>query len=437
MLYRTLSAPISVQIELTTKCSNNCPHCYNYQRQDEDPDTTMSTEELRTTLEALEKANVFSVTITGGEPLLRPDLVVEAVGLCKKEGIVCSLNSNLTVLTEKTAARMKEAGPFKVLTSIASYDESVHDTMMGRRGAFGRTLRGIELLKKQGVWIGANMVITQQNANQVYETGLFAHKLGVRMFSATKASPPLGCPDYSAIQPTHDQVRYSLDELLRVRDATGLSVDALEPYPLCFLGDIEKYETFAKRRCSAGVTTATIGADGQVRPCSHSDRVYGNIFKEDLFTIYSRMSEWRTGELVPEKCLACKYFGNCSGGCRCEAEYTGDIRGMDPCASSPMDVVPKPKKVVPRLTLEPESMVSVKPDVKFREEGFGYVLWKMNKVALVGKEAGKLLLELQATTMTFEDVVSISGSDNDKVSVVLMELKRKKMINHELKAPSG
>ena len=437
MLYRTLSAPISVQVELTTECSNRCPHCYNYQRQDDDPDVTMSIDELRATLDVLARAKVFSITFTGGEPLLQPALVVEAIRLCRVKKIACSINTNLTVLTEKTVVRMKEAGSFKVLTSIASYEESTHDVMMGKEGAFSRTLRGIELLKKHDVWIGANMVVTQQNANQVYETGLFAHKLGITMFSATKASPPLGCPDYSTIQPTHDQVRHSLDELLRVRDSTGLSVDALEPYPLCFLGDIEKYEKFARRRCSAGVTSATIGADGQVRPCSHSNRMYGNIFEEDMFTIYSRMSEWRTGELVPEKCLACEYFVSCSGGCRCEAEYHGDIRGMDPCALSPADVVPKPKKVMPRLALEPESMVSINPDVRFRKEDFGYVLWKMNKVALVGKEAGELLLELQATAMTFEDAVSISGSDNDKVSVVLMELERKKMVNLELIALSG
>ncbi|HUC96819.1 MAG TPA: radical SAM protein [Candidatus Saccharimonadales bacterium] len=437
MLYRTLSAPISVQIELTTKCSNNCPHCYNYQRQDDDPDTTMSTEELRITLEALGRANVFSVTITGGEPLLQPDLVVEAIGLCKKEGIVCSLNSNLTVLTEKTVARMKEAGPFKVLTSIASYDESVHDTMMGRKGALGRTLRGIEMLKKQGIWIGANMVITQQNANQVYETGLFAHKLGVRMFSATKASPPLGCPDYSAIQPTQDQIRCSLDELLRIHEETGVSIDALEPYPLCFLGDIEKYERFAKRRCSAGVMSATIGADGQVRPCSHSNKMYGSIFDEDIATIYSRMEEWRTGELVPEKCLACKYFGNCSGGCRCEAEYHGDIRGMDPCALCPADVVPKPKKIVPRLALEPESTISINPDIRFRKEDFGYVLWMENNVVFVGNKAGELLLRLRTIEATLDDAVSMSGSDTEKVSAVLADLKRKKMVNFKSVALSG
>lgn len=429
MLYRTLSAPISVQIELTTECSNHCPHCYNYQRQDDDPDVTMSIDELRTVFEALKKHKVFSVTITGGEPLLQPDLVVESVRLCKDAGIACSINTNLTTLSMATLLKMTEAGPFTVLASLASHEEPTHDAMMGRRGAFKKTTSGILLLKEHGVRFSANMVVAQLNACQVYETGVFAHELGARSFSATKASPPVGCGDYSSVQPTHDQIRASLDSLLKIQNDTGMPVNVLECYPQCFFEDTSKYTKFAQHKCSAGITTGTVGPDGKVRPCSHSNRTYGSIFVEDLTSIYSRMTEWRTGELLPKKCLECDFFTSCSGGCRCEAEYAGDICGMDPYATDPSRVISSTAQPRSEINIGPETRVLVDPCVQFREEEFGFILWKNHSVAMVGKEAGMLLERLQETEMTIADAATVSGSNVQKIFTVLKDLVPKKMVN--------
>lgn len=429
MLYRTLSAPISVQIELTTKCSNNCPHCYNYQRQDDDPDTTMSIDELRVVFDALGKAKVFSATITGGEPLLQPDLIVEAVKLCKDSDIACSINTNLTTISEELILRMKEAGPFAVLTSLASHEESTHDAMMGRQGAFTRTIDGIELLKRHSIRFSANMVVTQMNAHQVYETGAFVHKLGARSFSATKASPPVGCKDYSSVQPTHDQIQTSLDNLLKLTDDTGMPVSVLECYPHCFLKDMSKYAKFAQHKCSAGITASAIGPDGQVRPCSHSNRTYGSIFTEDLTAIYARMTEWRTGELLPEKCLTCAYFAACSGGCRCEAEYAGSISGMDPYATDPSRVAQLSPLAQTGIDISPKTRVLVNPHVRFRDEDFGCVLWKNNSVVMVDQGAGALLRRLQETEMTLAEATAVSGSDAEQIFTVLKGLVSKKMVS--------
>lgn len=429
MLYRTLSAPISVQIELTTQCTNKCPHCYNYQRQDDDPDITMSIEELRKVFDSLYDAKVFSVTLTGGEPLLQPDLVIEAIKLCKEKKMLCSINSNLTFITRETVLRMKEAGDFSVLTSIASYEEKIHDLMMGRTGAFKRTLAGIELLNLHGINFSVNMVITKMNAGQVYKTGAFAKSLGAKMFSATKATPPIGCFNYSEIQPTHEQVKTSLDELIRLHNDTGIKVDILECYPLCFIGDIEKYEMFAKRKCSAGVFSGTIAPDGQVRPCSHSNKNYGSIFNEDLSIIYSRMDEWRTGELLPQKCIECPYLARCSGGCRCEAEYAGNICGMDPYASDPSDVKLSVLKIIAKDKIKSTAIISIKQEVRFRKEEFGYILWKKNSVVVLDIEAGLLLLRLKVAKMTISEMADVSGSSIDEVSGVISGLLSKKIVS--------
>lgn len=430
MLFRELIAPISVQIELTTKCSNNCLHCYNYQKQDNDPDIEMSSSDLLVVFKALREAEVFSVVITGGEPLLLSNLVVEAISLAKEYGIACSINTNLTVLTDGLAERMKKAGHFSVLTSIASNEEAMHDKMMDRKGAFQRTMNGISILKKYNLSFSANMVVTELNAHQVYQTGEFVHNLGASSFFATKASPPLGCSSYFKIQPTHEDVRKSLDDLQKINRDFEINVGYLECYPLCFLQDIAKFENFAKRKCSAGVSVVAIGPDGQVRPCSHSNRLYGNILSEDLITIYSRMSEWRTGELLPDKCIKCEYITKCTGGCRCEAEYAGNINGLDPYAGNPSEVVlPQNNHVNSRkIEINLDTIFSVKKAVKFRKESFGYVVWLNGATVFVDDEAGLLLKEAQNNKMSLSQAVLQFGSKADEISDILMSIVSKNMV---------
>lgn len=429
MLYRALSAPITVQLELTTRCNNRCPHCYNYWRQTDDADTTMTLSQLETVMQSLVARGVFGVTVTGGEPLLYPELVVAAVSACAHGGITCSINSNLTLLNEELLNSITESGSFSFLTSIASHNEVTHDRLVGRQGAFRGMLRGVELLKASGRSFTANMVLSQENASQVYETGVFAHSIGARTFAATKASPPAGCPDYSAIRPTVGQIKQSLDDLLRLRENLGINVDILECYPLCLFGDIKKYETFARRSCTAGVTTATVGADGQVRPCSHSCHTYGNILEEDLTRIYSRMTKWRSGELLPDTCRKCDHLKRCSGGCRCEAEYYGRINDMDPSATLPEDVkLAEHKERRQVRSICSGTLLTVSKELRLRDEDFGSVIRKGRHTMFLDDEATVLVKELRGKGLTFCEIQEKYKCTNEELTMLLDRMIEKEFL---------
>ena len=408
MLYRTFKSPTSVQIELTTRCNNKCGHCYNFLCNTGAPDVTMTQEQLRQTFEELASAEVFGVTLTGGEPLLYPSLVIDGIRLCTEKGMDCSINSNLTILSEEDLLSMKEAGSFSVMTSLASFNEQMHDELMGRKGAFRLWLQSISLLKKHSVRFVVNMVVTQRNVEHVYHTGLLAYSLGARSFSATKAAPPLGCEDFSKLQPSKSQVLQSLDDLLRLKECTGIHVDALECYPRCFLGDLEKYDSFSNRKCTAGILSASISSEGDVRPCSHSDRSYGNIFETNLEQVYAKMTEWRTGELLPETCRNCPYLLQCSGGCRCEAEYTSAIDAMDPYAGCPEDVVKDKPKREPKYTLSPDSLVKISDDMECRQEVFGCILRSHTRRLVVDSEAAEVFVSMAGKIISIAEIAERS-----------------------------
>jgi radical SAM protein with 4Fe4S-binding SPASM domain len=423
-----LKSPLNMQVELTTACNNLCLHCYNYQKQDKTPDTTMSPDNLHKVLDEIKDAEIFSVGVTGGEPFLHPKLVKQAVEYCSENDISCSVNTNLTTVNEKMIDAI-DTRKFNILTSLASYDETMHDAMMGRAGAYKRTLSGIDVLKYEGIDFSINMVVTKENAEQVYQTGLLAHRLGATAFCATKTSPPLGCIDYSAVQPTANQVLKSLDDLILVNQDTGIKTDILECYPHCFLSGSKDYEKFTNHSCTAGISSSTVRPDGDMRPCSHSDRIYGSVLQEDITTIFARMGEWQRGDLLPDICKRCGHAKQCFGGCRCEAEYaTGSITGCDPLTSKePIDIKPTFNEIIDNQITE-KNIVSVNRSVRFRGETFGTILWKAGVAMAVDDEAGGLLKDLKKKSMSVREIAEIYHVGISEVIPVLGAVYNKKML---------
>ena len=73
--YRELSSPVAVQVELTPRCNNLCNYCYNSWRGDNEFERELSLDGHMKIAKELAKNNVFEVVLTGGEPLLRRDVV--------------------------------------------------------------------------------------------------------------------------------------------------------------------------------------------------------------------------------------------------------------------------------------------------------------------------------------------------------------------------
>lgn len=382
-IYKTLSAPLDVQVEVTTLCNEACVHCYNFWRGEQFkkevanfPQKTLQKDQLSHIIAGLIQDQVFSVTFTGGEPLLYRSTVIEGIKLAQEGRLDCSLNSNLTTMTPTTADRLREVGLGSILTSLHSFDELTHDAITQRKGSFKRTARGIRVCQEAGLSVAANMVVTRMNQDQVFETGAFVKELGIKSFSATKATPCLGGTNFSEIGINREAFKQMLEDLLRLENVEGMDVDVAISYPLCALGDVNRFKKFAQRSCVAGISTCTIGADGGIRPCSFADESYGNIFSEPFSQAWLRMGDWRDGSRLPEKCVSeCNYFSLCGAGCRMEAKFAGDRKGMDPLATDSLDVR---CSSVTEFDHAPsdfwEKRLIVTPNLRLRRENFGGII---------------------------------------------------------------
>lgn len=229
------------------------------------------------------------------------------------------LKSPVSVQIEITDSLWK-AGARIFLTSILSYDEREHNFLSQREGSFTETINGIKNALNIGFIVAVNMVLTKINIENLFRTAEYLASLGIKNFSATKVSPALDSRDMKKLLLSKEEIEGSLETLVEVKNRFGMNINVLECYPLCLIKDGEKYSELISRNCAAGINTLTIGANGDIRPCSHSNLFYGNIFEENLESIWRKMQE--TVHCLKECDQTCFHqCDNCYTVCDCLSCY--------------------------------------------------------------------------------------------------------------------
>lgn len=401
-MYKTLSGPLVVQVEISTLCTNRCLHCYNFWRRDENYTfpSNLSMEGIERIMKQLIALKVFHIVFTGGEPLLNKRILFYGIEKATEANITVGLNSNLVPLAFQDAKSLKHLGVTNVLTSLMGPSAEIHDEIAQLKGAFNATVRGIQLLQKFNIPVTVNMVVSQKNKHLIRDTAVFVKKLGVDHFSSTRVGWPGNCNDFSEFSLSLKDFRDYLKELHEIGLQEKITTSVLESYPLCAIKELKQYKSFIGRHCLAGVTTITVATNGEVRPCSHLDISYGNILIDDLSTIWEHMKEWRDGSLLPEVCRSCRLLLICGGGCRMEAKMrSGSLNGVDPYIS-PKDIEYAISQFVENDTTEIKRLLpsefSLNPKIRYRREAFGSVIFIGPRLkCYLNRSATKLIMKLK------------------------------------------
>lgn len=430
-----LKSPLDVQIELTSSCNHKCRHCYNFWKhltQTKPENTFLSIEQLERIFEQLGNESIISSTITGGEPFISPEIVFRALERSRELGIKTDINSNLTLVDKEIISRLSRFENLSILTSLLSFDENTHDFMTAKKGSFKRVVKNIKLCIEKGIKISINMVLCKENLKHIYKTAEFAKSMGVRTFCATRAVPPLGSRNFESYAISTEDLLDSLDSLIRIEQELGMHTEILGCYPKCTLLPRKEYRKFFSRICVAGKTTVTIGSDGSVRPCSHSDTSYGNIIKEDLRDIWLRMEPWRNQTYVPETCKKCPLIDTCTCGCRVEAQHHGDISGMDRHAVPGNIEMFPPIKTPAILDVETarrfflNKKFVLNKNLRFRNESFGGIIFlaETRNLIPVNTLAFRYLYEIfkENRAISYENFENSSGAKNQKDTTFVLSL---------------
>jgi len=143
------SLPHFATIAPTYRCQCRCSHCFSDaggRRAEEE----LTTEELKRVIDQAKELGVLHAIFTGGEPLLREN-IVELVAHAHKAGLITRLSTNGILLTRDMVARLKQAGLTQCGVSIDDPDPKIHDRLRGIPGTFAKAIEGIRHLRRSNL----------------------------------------------------------------------------------------------------------------------------------------------------------------------------------------------------------------------------------------------------------------------------------------------
>lgn len=268
----------SVTLAVTNRCSFNCWHCYNAGRDQRD----VPLDELRNLAGRLQDLGAVMIDLTGGEPLLRQDLE----GICRSFDDRSCLIIGTTGwgLTPSRAQALREAGAFGIGISLDSADESEHDRLRGREGAFRAALRALDVAAGAGLYPYVVSVATREflSPNRFMSFMDFAANAGAREVHLLEPCPAGRLAGRSDVVLTAEErsriVEYQHD-VARREDLPILSTFTY----------LEGEDAFG---CGAGLTHLYVDGSGELCPCNLVPLSFGNVTKEPLEAILDRMGRY-------------------------------------------------------------------------------------------------------------------------------------------------
>jgi radical SAM protein with 4Fe4S-binding SPASM domain len=369
----------SVSWNLTQRCNLECAHCYLSAHAGADRSGELTTAECRRVIDEIAEVNphVFLI-LTGGEPLLRPDLW-DIAAYAAEKSFTTVLGTNGVLLREREARLMRERRVLGASISLDSTDPARHDAFRRLPGAWQGAVRATRVLNDAGLDFSLHMSVTDWNVGEVPAMIDLARELGAKVLNffflvrtgrgreltdidpeayeriltylarvqgagagrapaAVAGTPPGGAPgEATTAAAARTPAAFEDPWSTPVGRADGLLIRAkcaphfrrvvwqLDP-------DSPLLRNYAHGSCPAGKYYCRITPTGDVTPCPYMPVAAGNVRQTSFATL------WRQAEVFVDlreprlggRCGACEFAKIC-GGCRCRAYATfGDYLAEDP-----------------------------------------------------------------------------------------------------------
>lgn len=330
-----MDSPFGLLAELTYHCPLACAYCSNplnlADYQDE-----LSTQEWRRVLVEARDLGVLQCHLSGGEPLLRRDLV-EIVAGAHQLGLYTNLVTSAIGLSRPRAEQLRGAGLDHVQVSIQADEPAVSDRIAGTP-SFRRKVEAMGVVKELGWPLTVNVVLHRQNIDRVSDVLRLAEEVGAdRVELANTQYYGWAWRNRDALLPSRAQleaaevvVRAARERLQDRMDVIYIISDYYSRYPKPCMGG------WASRQL-------TVTPNGDALPCPAAQTLplpRANVREDSLEQIWTGspvMTAFRGTGWMPDPCRSCDRRELDFGGCRCQAfQLTGDAARTDPvCHLSP------------------------------------------------------------------------------------------------------
>lgn len=337
---------------LVRRCNLTCRHCYAVSA-DRDFPGELAEQDIYAVMEDLRAFSVSVLVLSGGEPLLRPDLV-RISRRAKAMGFYVGLSSNGTLIDETNIEDIASVGYDYVGVSVDGLRET-HDRFRRQAGAFDAAMRGIRLCRQRGIKVGLRFTLTQENATELAGVLALMSSEGSDKFYLSHLNYAGRGNRHRNADAVHQTTRQAMDGLFehcwqQVRNhqsgeyVTGNN-DADGVYLLHWVRRRfpDKVEHLRRKLVewggnASGLKIANIDYLGNVHPDTFwSHYSLGNVRERPFSAIWQDRSDplmhglRQSPRPVQGRCARCQYLNICGGNTRVRAyQLTGDIWAEDP-----------------------------------------------------------------------------------------------------------
>lgn len=337
---------------VTNFCNYKCKHCFISA-----PTTTrkgLDTDSCKMIIDKLEEFGIYNLSITGGEPFIRKD-IIEIMQYAKSKGILLTgIFTNGSLLTPTHINAMLAIGLRP--TFYISFDGwETHDWLRGVKGAREKAMEAIALLKKNHLPVHLTYMILKKNLKLILQdldslAMLGVDKIRFGLMSSTGEWSKSGEAHNVSFKEVLEHIVKILPEIIERKYPFSIDIAGIimiEQYASKFRIPMDKgridNELLNKIPCcTCARNSLYINPTGCLTGCEILGELegehYPNIITADadsLFCMshgYSKLANRSLGDLfqVNRDCQTCQYVTVCRGGCRANAYFhSGNINGVD------------------------------------------------------------------------------------------------------------
>ena len=373
--------------ETTKACNLSCRHCRAVPRRALGP-TELTTRRAFDLIDEIARVARPVMVLSGGEPLFRPDLF-DIAGYGVESGFRMALATNGTLVNERVAAKIADAGFSRVAISLDGAQAETHDRFRGVPGSHQLALRGLRNLREEGVSIQINSTIARHNVAELPGLLDLALEIGadaLHLFMLV----PVGCglemapaemlpadeyervlhwfddqsktcpidlkatcaPHYYRIRAQRLAEDRSRGDLTTSFIAPGTKAKAAPAFTTHAHSGASHGQALSAttRGCLAGTSVCFISNEGRVYPCGYLPVSAGDTRVQRFADIWDHspvFRDLRDPAALEGKCHDCRYQALC-GGCRARAyAATGSFLAEEPFCSYQPDSLRRPVTFLP------------------------------------------------------------------------------------------
>ena len=345
--------PFTVAWEITRACALACIHCRAEAQPTRDP-RELTTEEGFRLIDDFVTIGKPILIITGGDPMMRPDLL-DLIRYASAQGLRVALSPSATTLvTRERLQATRDAGVARTQISLDGSRPEVQDAFRGRSGSFQRTLEILEDIRSLGMSLQVGTTVTRHNIDDLPAISEVVARAGAVMWSLFFLVPTGRGRIEDVISPDeHERVFNWLHDLSKsapfdVRTTAAQyyrrvviqrrrQEQAASGEPVVLTGAGYSFTDGlgqSGRGVNDGNGFAFVSHTGDVCPSGFLPLVGGNVRERSFVDIYREsplFRELRDFDRLKGKCGRCQFRHVC-GGSRARAyALTGDYMESDPC----------------------------------------------------------------------------------------------------------